>query len=115
MRSLWDLTRHLTARADDNHAAPSFLPQREILFPESLENKKVKDVPWPEHTLLVDIKRGSEQLVPDGNTTIHAGDFLYVLTKTETAEDVRNLGETLRKTNRQTTSPEAGLSAKRGN
>nr|AOE07599.1 hypothetical protein [uncultured bacterium] len=22
MRSLWDLTRHLTARADDNHAAP---------------------------------------------------------------------------------------------
>ena len=24
MRSLWDLTRHLTARADDNHAAPSF-------------------------------------------------------------------------------------------
>lgn len=80
-----------------------------------IENKKVKDVPWPEHTLLVDIKRGSEQLVPDGNTTIHAGDFLYVLTKTETAEDVRNLGETLRKTNRQTTNPEAGLSAKRGN
>nr|AOE14190.1 hypothetical protein [uncultured bacterium] len=22
MRSLWDLTRHLTARADDSHAAP---------------------------------------------------------------------------------------------
>nr|AOE06870.1 hypothetical protein [uncultured bacterium] len=22
MRSLWDLTRHFTARADDNHAAP---------------------------------------------------------------------------------------------
>ena len=31
----WDLTRHLTARADDNHAAPSFVPRREILFPES--------------------------------------------------------------------------------
>ena len=26
MRSLWDLTRHLTARADDNHAAPTYLP-----------------------------------------------------------------------------------------
>ena len=26
MRSLWHLSRHLTARADDNHAAPSHLP-----------------------------------------------------------------------------------------
>ena len=26
MRSLWHLSRHLTARADDNHAAPSQMP-----------------------------------------------------------------------------------------
>ena len=28
MRSLWHLSRHLTARADDNHAAPSPAPRR---------------------------------------------------------------------------------------
>ncbi len=28
MRSLWHLSRHLTARADDNHAAPPQVPQR---------------------------------------------------------------------------------------
>ena len=28
LRSLWDLTRHLTARADDNHAAPLRQPLR---------------------------------------------------------------------------------------
>ena len=28
LRSLWHLSRHLTARADDNHAAPSQLPRR---------------------------------------------------------------------------------------
>ena len=28
MRSLWHLSRHLTARADDNHAAPSQEPRR---------------------------------------------------------------------------------------
>ena len=28
LRSLWDLTRHLTARADDNHAAPLQEPLR---------------------------------------------------------------------------------------
>ena len=29
LRSLWHLSRHLTARADDNHAAPSQQPRRE--------------------------------------------------------------------------------------
>ena len=29
MRSLWHLSRHLTARADDNHAAPPRQPRRE--------------------------------------------------------------------------------------
>ena len=28
MRSLWHLSRHLTARADDNHAAPSQTPRK---------------------------------------------------------------------------------------
>ena len=27
LRSLWHLSRHLTARADDNHAAPTCLPE----------------------------------------------------------------------------------------
>ena len=30
MRSLWHLSRHLTARADDNHAAPSQRPRRAL-------------------------------------------------------------------------------------
>ena len=33
MRSLWHLSRHLTARADDNHAAPSQRPRRASLSP----------------------------------------------------------------------------------
>ena len=33
LRSLWHLSRHLTARADDNHAAPSQKPRREGLSP----------------------------------------------------------------------------------
>lgn len=33
MRSLWHLSRHLTARADDNHAAPSLRPRREAPSP----------------------------------------------------------------------------------
>ena len=51
---------------------------------------------WPDHTLLVDVKRGSEQLIPDANTVIRAGDFLYVLAETENAEEVQALGSDLR-------------------
>ena len=61
-----------------------------------IENKKVQDIPWPEHTLLIDVKRGSEQLIPDANTVIRAGDFLYVLAETENAEEVQSLGSDLR-------------------
>ena len=34
MRSLWHLSRHLTARADDNHAAPPRRSRRKGLFPD---------------------------------------------------------------------------------
>ena len=35
LRSLWHLSRHLTARADDNHAAPTYLPLLENYFHSS--------------------------------------------------------------------------------
>ena len=44
MRSLWHLSRHLTARADDNHAAPSQKPRRESpsLDPSSAIQARVR-------------------------------------------------------------------------
>jgi hypothetical protein len=33
LRSLRDLTQHLTARADDSHAPPVKVPRRETVFP----------------------------------------------------------------------------------
>lgn len=40
LRSLRDLTQHLTTRADDNHAPPVTLPKRETLFPRRSEDVK---------------------------------------------------------------------------
>jgi hypothetical protein len=44
LRSLWHLSRHLTARADDNHAAPSQTPRREdtSLHPSSAIQARVR-------------------------------------------------------------------------
>ena len=95
----------LLLRSLNNHSTPepnTVKRERNIIeVPVSsgsqIENKKVQDIPWPEHTLLVDVKRGSEQLIPDANTVIRAGDFLYVLAETENAEEVQSLGSDLRK------------------
>mgnify|MGYP001943363341 CR=1 FL=1 len=58
-----------------------------------LENKRVRDIKWPHCCLLVDVKRGPDQLVPDGETVLRQGDYLYILTKTENAEEVKSMGE----------------------
>ncbi|WP_396199195.1 ClC family H(+)/Cl(-) exchange transporter [Enterococcus sp.] len=40
----------------------------------------VKDLNWPEHTLLIRIRRGAYTLIPKGDTILQAGDLLMVLT-----------------------------------
>ena len=44
LRSLWHLSRHLTARADDNHAAPPLRPRRAStsLYPSSAVQARVR-------------------------------------------------------------------------
>ena len=44
LRSLWHLSRHLTARADDNHAAPPQRPRREStsLYPSAAVQARVR-------------------------------------------------------------------------
>jgi len=40
----------------------------------------VRDVAWPERTVLTSVQRSGEVLVPTGDTVMHAGDNLIVLT-----------------------------------
>ena len=43
------------------------------------DGRLVREINWPRHSLLVDVKRGDEELIPEGNTRLHSGDTLYVL------------------------------------
>ena len=36
----------------------------------------VKDIPWPEHCLIVTLNRGDEEIIARGSTEIHAGDTI---------------------------------------
>jgi H+/Cl- antiporter ClcA len=44
------------------------------------ENMPVCDIPWPDKSLLVSVKRGAKEMIPRGDTIIKTGDYLFILT-----------------------------------
>ena len=61
----------------------------------AVDGKYIGRIHWPAHIALVDIKRGPTEIIPDEETRLHAGDYVYILTDSiEAAEEVRRLVET---------------------
>jgi cell volume regulation protein A len=56
--------------------------------------KRLMDIPLPDHTLVVMVKRGNQYFIPKGNTELQSGDKLLVITNNENAliETYKNLG-----------------------
>ncbi|MEA4825964.1 MAG: H(+)/Cl(-) exchange transporter ClcA [Clostridium sp.] len=54
----------------------------------ALEGKKIKEITWPQQCLLVGIKRGQKEIIPKGNSTIYAGDYLIVLADEDKASEI---------------------------
>jgi len=54
-----------------------------------LEGKKMKEIEWPLHCLVMGIKRGETEIISHGDTQIGAGDYLIVLTREDNAAAVR--------------------------
>lgn len=44
-----------------------------------LDAMKIKEIPWPDFSLVVSIKRGEKELTPHGETLLKAGDEILVL------------------------------------
>ncbi|MGO3381343.1 MAG: TrkA C-terminal domain-containing protein, partial [Loigolactobacillus coryniformis] len=54
-----------------------------------LEDKQVRDVKWPQESLLIAIRRQNREVIPHGDTLLRAGDTLIVLTAHERRGIVR--------------------------
>ncbi len=57
-----------------------------------LENRTVEEIPRLPHTVLVNIKRQGESMIPDPDIRLRQGDFLYFLTESGNSEKVLRLG-----------------------
>lgn len=78
--------------------APATMEQRNVVelsvcSGSSVCGKMIKDIRWPKNTLLVDVKRGEQQLIPAGDTRLLSGDFIYVLTENENIEELSKMVE----------------------
>jgi len=58
------------------------------------EGKKLMEIPLPDQTLAVMVKRNEKYFIPKGNTELYPGDKLLVITNDENAlvETYENLG-----------------------
>lgn len=54
-----------------------------------LEHKKIREIPWPEDTLVVGIRRGEQDQIPKGSTEIVPGDLLLILVSESRAAEVK--------------------------
>ena len=58
-----------------------------------ISNKKIKHAGLPKGVIIVDIMRGENSVIPDGNTQIKPDDIVTVLSRTGTVKQVRKLFE----------------------
>ncbi|OUP01778.1 ClC family H(+)/Cl(-) exchange transporter [Sellimonas sp.] len=49
----------------------------------AVSGKQIRDILWPEHCLLVAVKRGEKELIPKGRTRIMTGDIIITMTDEE--------------------------------
>ncbi|AIY83324.1 MAG: chloride channel protein [Clostridium baratii] len=78
------LERSLKKYGKDDDGDHKAYPKKTILeisvfMGSTVEGHLIKDIEWPEECLLVGIKRGGKEIIPNGDTEILAGDFLVVL------------------------------------
>lgn len=50
---------------------------------------KIKDIAWPSGTLIIGLKRGKKEFVPNGTTKILHGDYLTILSSEQRYEEIR--------------------------
>lgn len=58
-----------------------------------LEGRKISELPPMKQTVVIDLKRRGESMIPDPDIKLRAEDFLYILTASKNAEMLKRMGE----------------------
>lgn len=57
-----------------------------------LDKKKIKDINWGRHCIIVTVERGEESITPNGDVELHSGDeIVFLVSQRKYAKDITNL------------------------
>lgn len=59
----------------------------------ALSGRLVREIDWPVHSLLVNVRRGEEEILPQGTLCLQEGDYLYVLMDDADISGLQKLAE----------------------
>lgn len=60
-----------------------------IRLGSEIEHKKIKDIEWPINGLIVGIKRGENEIIPNGESKLYVGDVLVTIVDENYATDLK--------------------------
>jgi Trk K+ transport system NAD-binding subunit len=55
------------------------------------DGKKVREISWPEDSVIASVHRGRQVIVPHGSTSLHAGDVLVIVLHGDTDKQVKKI------------------------
>ena len=84
------LKRSLASHPDKKAEEQRTIVEVPIASGSILENKPLSRVPHLKQTVVVNVKREGQNMIPDPETVLKAGDFIYILTAAKNAERLRN-------------------------
>lgn len=86
------LKRSLAASPDEESEREKNIIVVTVGSGSRLENRPISDIPAMHRTVLVEIKRSGTALIPDPDTRLRAGDFLYFLSESRNAAALKEMG-----------------------
>ncbi len=72
---------HITKEKDDIFEVP-------VEYGSTAVNKPIREIEWPDGTLIVALKRDEKEIVPCGSTVLLAGDYLVILSADNAQNDL---------------------------
>lgn len=66
------------------------LQEQVIMLGSELENRRIREIVWPKHCLLVAVKRGEREFLPHGDTLLKASDMIVILTNEKNEAEVHD-------------------------
>ncbi len=84
------LLEKLIGNTDVNIRGKKTIIEFPIILESSFDDQLVRDISWPKDMLLTSIRRGEVEILPHGDTIIHAGDTLIILTDEGISQHIKD-------------------------